>query len=771
MYFKPVKFLVAFLGALTFCLTMAKMSETLFGESFSDTPTEAYQVILPNSAGKYFPRTPYMLADILQTTLPDDVVVARRLKWPLSVKLPSDETTYANVEFIEPSVFPVLNLGVSNQISDRPFGEPNNIVISRTFAERFLGGEKALGQEIEVKLQSGNQAMIVTAILNSKSSLSEIGRSDVFIRLDANYFSNTPYLFRSSKSAQFTTYMTIPDERLGQVKATLKSINSSFNKSVGSQKLLTREATILKMRQAPKAHLSGRLAAMNYAPRTIFRMLFLLSISALFTTMIAMAVFTLMDYRKTIENLAIQNLLGRSRRNMALELFTYSLPSIFLGTLIGLLVSGILTLGPLREIETPLKSQYLTLVLSSVIFLTIITATTMISALLALTTLVAERIISGMLEHSKLEEFFIQLSFAFQVMVCSVSVSTAIYVGLSLTELLNRDRGFNQDNVVFVAGLSYEEVPKTIRRLNSEFGEGSASAAFLRLGTNMQGFPVKIIRNDGRATAVVTQTDYTGPLLSILEVETLSGLDAKSSELWNKNQVVINASAADSLGFETPQSAIGAKLIRSSVDVGSTSMFPRTTLTVVSVIKDVELQSPFGVSQPTLFAQGGFPASVVLRLKDSSEYNAVSDSIRNNTTSIIQIRDFYDVETVAFVEETRAATRIAYAGSFLAINSVAIIGALLLQFMALKGKRVNIYTRLGARLRDSISVFLVEPVFIGISSLTTGVVFAWAISPLLQRHIPITPPSWYLITSLTTLVIFTVISFGMIAPIYVLKKS
>ncbi len=507
-----------------------------------------------------------MIATTLKQDFPEVQQTARILMLPEGKELYEAEEKKIYVQrsfFVDSTFFEIFPLEVKFGALDGSLDQPESIVLSEEMAEQFFGNENPVGKEMVMN----TTPLKITAVVKKNAKF----------HLEFSSFIPLPLAGIPAERMESWGWMQFYNYVKLKQGASAEALEAKFQPVVVQRTgdFAPERNTTSKIFLQPlhKIHLYSSTFIYDNAKRgniTYLRGLIFISI---FILLIACFNFINLATAKSLQRakeVGVRKSIGANRKQL---IFQFIGETVFL-TLISIVISLMLTLILLPWLNEFTGREIEYTVLTDPLVLLIFFAITLIVGILAgiypalvLSNYKPVKVLKGSVlgdqEPGKIPFLrhglvVIQFSLSVLLIICAIVVYNQV------NYLHNKDLGFNKDQIMFFplrGAKMVENMDSFKMQLEQLPGVSSVSIGYGFPGDAVAGDGIKV-HKDGQvveqsATQLMVDFDY----IETLGIEMVAGRPFSKEMGTDKDHAfIINETAVQNLGFETPEKALGQKL-------------------------------------------------------------------------------------------------------------------------------------------------------------------------------------------------------------------
>ena len=714
-------FLLNFSGlyiSVTACLLIALLIiyETSFDKG-GRGDLQVYRVVnqFENERGaQYNAVTPYPLATALRTAMPGEKYISQiHFDKESTVQVPGQQVVKAGAIVFADSVFPkIFPLTLRAGSLSRAFAERGFVTLTESAAHRYFGSDDAIGRRLKL---DGMMDLSVAAVVADPAPNTHlpyemlISYPSMMKELVGGFELDQWSLSASGYSYIAFTGEGVPD----QVKRTELTLGQLVKQNLRSKD--PKDKTHFLLQPLRSIHYNTDFAGSNPGYTINSSYLTLLAAIGLFLILAACINYTNLSTAmalKKSKEVGVRKTLGATRRELMRQLLTETF--VLTGLVIGAaaLTAGLFLPALNQFLDKHIPANWVGWT-SGGFLLALWVLVSVLSGIypaFVLSGFNAVTALKSKVSTPKASMLFLRRGLVvFQFMTAQILVICAIVVSKQMQYVRSQPLGFNKNLIVDVDLPNSKAEQGRAFRSRLESIPGIAKVSFSigapisdnHVGT---GFNRRELFSQKELDVAVKTADRN--YLDTYGLQLLAGrwfdmddelrvADAKPDSL-KKYVFVLNETAIKTLGYRTPQEAIGQMV---------TFGFNKITAPVVGVVKDYHVSSMRQAVMPVLmvpFPQFYYNAGIQLNKAYSP---ATMDAIEKAFNEVYpqQLFDahFLDEDVTALYKEDRRTQQLfgLFTGLSIAINILGLVG--LLAFMIeQKTKEVGIRKVLGASVRD-----------------------------------------------------------------------
>jgi putative ABC transport system permease protein len=687
------------------------LHETSFDKPAADD-LSIYRIVRSDNSsnGKtYSPVTPYPLATALRAAMPGEKLISQ-IHYQGNDLISFDDKKFkeTNIIFAD-SVFPKLfPLTVKKGSINRALGEPGFVILTETTAHKYFGEQNAIGKRIKIAnlVDLEVAAVVADAPVNTHLPYNMLIS---FASLKPEFIGGFP-IDQWGLNAEGYTYIGLSNKnKIEHVETTLASL---ANEHVNNEK----HGAIVSyaLQSLPDIHFNQLYATGNPSYTISNEYLYLLSAIGLFLILAACINYTNLSTALAIKKskeVGVRKTMGATR----MHLIKQFLSETFLLTALVFIAATLSVRFFLPSVNSFLDKNIPLdwLHMNSAFFLIgLWMAVSLFSGLYPAFVLSGFNPINALKNKIKPKNSVITLRrglVAFQFLTAQVLIIAAIVVAKQMSFIQSKPLGFNKDNVVNIS-LPENNAPQ-LKLLHDKLSDIA--------GINSVSFALAPpISDDQVGTSFNRREKYASEKMDVsvkpIDENYLKtyGLQLISGRWFNESDTrnidnsipdslkhyafVLNETAVKTLGFSSPQKALGQYVTFGVNDISAP---------VIGVVKDYNISSLHNAVTPVLMVE--FPFfyySVGIKLTGGYS-TATLSAIEKAWTSVypkyLFESSFLDERIAALYKNEKRTQQLFNLFTFLSIiiNVLGLVGLLSLMIEQ-RAKEIGIRKVLGASIRD-----------------------------------------------------------------------
>ena len=488
---------------------------------------------------------------------------------------------YADQEFID-----IIDLQMKYGDRATALTEPNSLVISASKADKYFKEEDPLGKSLYLNGNKG-RAFTIKGVMEDLPSNSQFD-FDFIITLASEEFWNGEQ--SSWCCSNYMTYIKLdPTRDPEEFAADMKVIQEKYQ----IPHHLARNADMAKDMQENRFFSMQPITDVHLHSTTMFdvfkngdiRIVYMFGSVALFILLLAIVNFINLSIAKSStrsKEVGIRKVIGSSRGEVGLQFLVESFLFTFISFIIGLLVAWIFL-----PLFNQIADKSLSMPWGNIWFLSISLGIVFFVAILAgsypsfvLSRLIPVEILKGKFRLGAKSGALQGILVTFQFTTCVVLIIATIVVSRQMRFILNKDLGFDKDQVVLLRGTNTmgNKLPvlqEQLRGLSDVKSVSSSSylpiSNMSRNGNNF--WKAGRESEDDPANGQFWRVDE--PYLETMGMKLLEGRNLRKDLASDSASVMINQQMARELGLENP---IGARISNGD------------TYTVIGLVEDFHFE-------------------------------------------------------------------------------------------------------------------------------------------------------------------------------------
>ncbi len=675
-----------------------------------------------------------MIATTLKQDFPEVQQTARILMLPEGNELFEFNGKKIYVErgfFVDPTFFEVFPLEMKYGTRDGALDQPASIVLSEEMAEQFFGNENPVGKEIKMN----NTPLTIMGVVENNPKFHLQFTSLIPLSL-AGFPADR---MESWGWMQFYNYVKLKEGT--DANALESKFRPVVNQKTRDFDPVRQTTSNVFLQPLHKIHLYSSNFIYDNAKRGNITYLRALTFIAIFILLIACFNFINLATAKSLQRakeVGVRKSIGANRKQL---IFQFLGETVFL-TLISTVLSLLLTIVLLPWLNEFTGKQIDYSVFSDPLVLLIFFGLTLTVGILAgtypalvLSNFKPVKVLKGSVlgdrEPGKvpfLRHGLVVFQFALSVLL----IISAIVVFNQVNYLHSKDLGFNKDQIMFFSlrgANMYANTQSFKERLEQLPGVSSVSIGYGFPGDAVAGDGINVHRNGQvdqlSTTMLMVDFDY----METLGIELVAGRPfSKEMGTDGEQAFIINETAVQNLGYETPENALGKKLSWNVWnDVNPDSL---KSGQVIGVVKDFNYKSLYEKVETTVMQIYPPAASKVAVKMEAANIAGTIDAIEGvwNTFSPdypLEYRFLDDSFAKMYMAEDKLKTLLGiFTGLAIFVGCLGLFG--LAAFSAERRKReIGIRKVLGASVKHIVVLMSKDFVKLVIIALVIASPIAW----------------------------------------------
>jgi putative ABC transport system permease protein len=636
----------------------------------------------------------------------------------LNSTVKTEQGTFGNINLLyaDPEFFDVFGLKLfQGNISDALIGK-NNIVLTKSTAEKLLGTGDYLGKTVKIN----DRQLIVTGVINDIPKTTHF-KFDMLMPLESHEF------IAQQGSLEFRTYYLIKEganlEKAGQNIAAANDKLMPVWKRRGSLNEVKTETITESLRDI---HLHTK-ASGDLVPKTNLSQLLIVIGIAVFILLIALINFInmyLLHGEKRISEIASRKVAGASRTELALQFYLENSVIAFIALVLGLGLAVLVQPFFAKMINLPLTVSDMFTPLGIIMIVTILVALVLISGAYPSFYLSKINMLSGLkgkhrhISNGRFSKAVVLVQFFITVLL----ISSVVIIRAQIKYMEDVPLGFNASNVTAVTDFS-ERTAKNAQNIKKELEKlpfiQSIGLSEHSMGGRCSGQGISLLSND-EAKPIKEYRVFSG----FCETMQIKLLDGKffTENANDKKSIILNKAAAQMLGLQFTE--------------GMQVVYKGEPVEVKGIVNDFYYDGYAGKTiEPLVICRVDSRAwNFYLRTNDkftADNRKQVAALFKQfdpeNVMTFTPLGDIYNLK----FEKDKRVFRMVSSGAYLAII-LSFVGMLSLTVMnvARRTKEIGIRKVIGSSEREIVSKLMGETLLlVSISSL-----FAFGVSYYLMRE-------------------------------------
>ncbi len=532
--------------------------------------------------------------------------------------------------FVDSTYFKVFPLSFQYGSPVRALNDPGSIVLSDDMSQRLFGSENPVGKRILMD----KQPLLVKAVFIKNPKF----------HLQFNYLRalssapNPPERMQSWMWSQFFTYVKV--KRGTNVAA----LQTKFQNEVKQRtENLKKESNISYkpfFQPLKDIHLHSANFKFDAAQRGNITYVNALIIIAIFILLIACFNFINLATAKSLQRakeVGVRKAIGAAKQQLIFQFIGETILLAFISIIISVTLA-MLFLPWLNNFTN--KNISLSLFVNPLVIALFIALVLIVGILagfypaLVLAKFNPVKVLKGSISGNEqpgkvpwLRHGLVIIQFTLSVLL----IISAIVVYKQVDYLHNKDLGFNKDQIMFFpmrGDNMFKNTDAFKNDLSAVPGVSSVSIGYGFPGDAVAGDDILVPRNGQRISQSATQLAVDYDYIKTLGLQIIAGRDFSKKMGTDKDHAwIINETAVKTLGFGTPQKALGQTLYWHAWDAANPDSFKVGQ--VIGVVKDFNYKSLYDKVETTVLQIYPFAAwKVAVKVKTANMSNTIS-GVRN----------------------------------------------------------------------------------------------------------------------------------------------
>ncbi len=546
--------------------------------------------------------TPYPLADVLRKDYKshfEQVVLSSGI-WPYTLSIGSKKLSQSGV-FFEPNGPELLSL---NMISGTRNGlnDPNSIMLSESVSKAFFGNVNPIGKIINLD-NAGNLPVKVTGVYEDipyNSTFADVKFIAPWkLFFDSNGLKNMEDPWRPNA---FTTYVLMAENAdLDKVSAAIRDVRLNH---VNSK--LAKQKPALFLQPMNRWHLYAEFKnGVNVGGRIQYVWLFAITgIFVLFLACINFMNLSTASSEKRAKEVGIRKVIGSKKSQLVKQFFTESFLVVFVA-FFACVILVTLSLPFFNEVagkKTTILWTNPTFWLVCLVFCTITGLVAGIYPALYLSSFKPIKVLKGTFSAGRSSLISRKVLVVVQFTVSVVLIIGTLMVFKQIQFVKDRPVGYNRAGLVMVRLPSaeihtqFDIVERELKSTGSVVDVTEADGPATEVFSTSTGYEWK--GKDPTIPAEFNSSQISYNYAKTLGWEFIAGREFSKEFTSDSSGVIINETAAKFMGLKNP--------------VGEIISRDGKALTIIGVIKDMVVESPYLSVKPTVFRFLDYPGGILM---------------------------------------------------------------------------------------------------------------------------------------------------------------
>ncbi len=631
------------IGMACFILLSLYIKQELTFDKFHENGERIYRTWTKEDYGEgqqfFYTNSPLPLAPALEANIPEveatvQVDYARNL-----VGQATDNRINERMAMVSPNFFDVFSFDLIRGNTTSPLDNPNQVVLSERYAQKYFGDSEAIGKEVYIEMGGEIEPFTVSAIVENTPE-------NTGFQLDM-VISN----FERYDSRRYQAWFSIAPETfvLLNENADLTSVEAKFpdmiNTILGEE--LQGGQYILGLQPLGDIHLNPDFPAGNLPVGNV-NYVYVLGTVGFLVLIIACINYTTLSTGQSIKRakeVGVRKVVGAQRNGLIWQYLTESILISIIATGLGLLFAYLIvpTFNILvgTSLSIPMDAMSLLGFFGLALLVGLITG---VYPAFVLSNIKLINVLRGFATSSKSAGWMRKALMGFQLFLTFFLISSSLLMKKQLNYLQNADKGYNYEAMVAVPLYAKPNSGGLAGQVNSAMENGQLLQTALEQNTLLTNFGLgsHVFGSNGWVQLGFESTYDTYLEFNLLivdphylkafDIEVIDGTDFNEDISLHKSQgVILNETAVEYFGLENP---IGAKL--PGDDFGDH--------VIIGVTKDFNFENMRNEIRPLVIVQNPQPL-----FEGSSDFN-VSDNptpklvFKYNGNSLTEVGTFLSDE-------------------------------------------------------------------------------------------------------------------------------
>ncbi|HEX3006860.1 MAG TPA: ABC transporter permease [Bacteroidales bacterium] len=724
--------------AVAFLLLLFVYNERSYNKSFPNYEN-IYRVLAEDSDFKTrTPLTSYGLSKTIEDEIPG--VISTRTINPGRIDILKEDNTIAEYGFmaVDLSFFRIFSLvSVYGSRSELLFKNPDNIIITRSFARKYFNKENAVGETLKIKRNRSEIHFSVIGVIEDLPKNCTI-KGNAFFNLEQSFNSilNGGSEDKDSwESKYFVTYLILKENT--KPKETEKQLNLIAKK-------YDTQFTRYSLQPVSEIYLNSADLINDYTikgDRKKVLTLFMGAIFILFINILNFIILSMAGVMGRNREVGLNKLFGASRGSFVKQFFTETLINVSIALTVLFALMEVITIYYKQLFSSEIVISFSAGVQFCLFFIVLLLLINTIPGLYIshyLTKVSPLSALSGVLSSSQ-GKFFLRRGMMYlQLFIFSILIIYTIVVNKQLSYAMNFHPGFNKENLFIIRGdilnenkISYSAFKSEISQL--PYVEDVSGALYFPPIPQGGVFQIYTFPEDPDRKVNLELIPSDVNIVKTLGLGLVTGRDfCDGIDSDNSNSILLTESAVAALSIKD---AIGK-----SLDLANNNY------KIVGIVNDFFVHSVHAIQNPIgLVCRPSQVLDIGIRLKPGLEKTQLDEIIQKYKT-VFKVEnvaaDFFDDQLRMFSENEYQWSRLVYVFTLLSIAMIS-LGLIGLSFFILDNRTKEIAVRkvFGSNPAQTIWLVYREFFFLSFAAMFTAIPVAYYLSvkwlQSFPRHISI----------------------------------
>ncbi len=566
--------------------------------------------------GDYRALMPASMAEALSTDYPDIQSVVRLFKhWEVPLISNGDMGSYEqSFYFADSSFFDVFTFELLRGNSKKALNQPNSVLLTESSARRYFGEEDPIGQTIRYK---GGTDLIVTGILADIPANSHIHPDFV---ASMSTLPLVSYSRIMEEWAVFYTYVrTRPGVSADQLEEAIEPLRARMAGARTNFELDAQPLTSI--------HLRSQMSSELEANGDIRFMFMLISIGVLVLLIASINHVNIATARamKRAREVAVRKVAGAKRAEVIQQFYVEAFVLVFVSLVVsvGIVFAFSSFLENVTGKELLLSNVSVNLLLAGLALSLVMGLMAGSYPALFLSRFQPARVLKGAFVSSRSGRRLRNLLVVAQFSASAVLIVVTLMVSKQIAHIQSVDLGFNSDNVLAipVPGQETRSQYASMRNAwlqNSSVVSVAATASSYPGKRHSDGHTLRRLEDGPEDIHVVQRNWVDAHYFETMGISFLSGAGFHDDPSQNLRSIILNETAARTLGWSEPETATGEMVF---VNPESDSL----AFQIVGIVRDFNYESLHSEIGPLFFTSTHFPTIVLARVAENNLAGTVLD--------------------------------------------------------------------------------------------------------------------------------------------------
>lgn len=603
------------LGIASVIMIMLYVSSELSYDQFNEKADRIARVVFRANINGEEMNEAVVMAPVAQTLKKDlpEVIDATRLAKSYNNRLEYNGTYYgqSSMGYVDPNFFNVFTLPITNGNKNTPLDKPNSAVISETLAKNIFGSTDPVGKTF--KVTNRNEDYIVSAVMKDIPENSHFHFDILASTLGYANAKKTTWM-----QSDFFTYLVLKeDAHIAEVEAKLPVITKKYMgpqmiDAIGmSYEEFQKDNELgLFLQPLTDIHLHSDFSdATTLEQGGDIKYVYIFSIVAIFMLVIACINFMNLataSASKRSKEVGIRKVLGSNKKQLIYQFLAEAFISTVLATVLAIAIFGLSVpgfnqlAGKSIEFTSLLKPVYIFSLLGLILLITFLAGgypAFYLSSFNPLNALKSK--FSGSGKNSGIRGGLV----VFQFVISAGLILATLVVKEQMNYIQNKDIGYKKDQLLvvrntYLLGNNEDNFIQEVK--NDPRVENVTHSAFVPAGESDNEVGGIFLNGEFLRRMYFYNVDEN--YIPTMGMELLAGRNFSNSYGTEKDNVIINETAAEALGFG--KDAVG-KTFQRDTDEGPKDIH------VIGIIKDFNWKSLHQEIDPLILKMNPYGGMIV----------------------------------------------------------------------------------------------------------------------------------------------------------------